>query len=89
MWLQTGVVLSFIFVFIGVPASGSDNKPLLKWIIVIYQLVQSRGRTNLAPPYNLLTEVAGMALVVFLIGNTENAKTREVNKEYFVTLFYE
>ena len=42
-----------------------------------------------SPPYTLLIEVARVVLVIVLIGKLKNPKTREVNKEYFVTLLYE
>ena len=40
-------------------------------------------------PYTLLIEIARVVLVIVLIGKLKNPKTREVNKEYFVTLLYE
>ena len=47
---------------------------------VIYQQVRSRGRTNLAPSYNLLTKVARSALFSVPIRSVKNTKTWQVNK---------
>ena len=47
---------------------------------VIYQHVRSRGRTNLAPSYNLLTEFARSALFGVPIRSVKNAKTWQVTQ---------